>query len=294
MRTRFRYSPPRISDNLTYAVVLPCVLAAVHSFGAPLYLGAVELFGTAGLFIGLGFAFYMAWFWLLGGITIAMDRRLDAPDPPDWLRRRRIQERPIGTQRGGPALSKAVRVVLKNQLFGSLPALALVYALLQLRGVDLGAPPPAWWRIALDLVGLVVIEEIGFYAAHRTMHRKSLFRRFHRIHHEFRESIGIATHYVHFVDHLLANLLPAMAGVVILGSHPVTFAIWTSLAVCNAIITHSGYRLPGLPWSVEHDFHHWNVTGSYGTVGVLDRLLGTHTELAELAQKASATESRST
>lgn len=259
------------------------LLGLVHLFGAPGYAATVGAIGPAGVFIGLGFGSYMAWFWLLGGVTILLDRRLDAPDPPDWLMRYRVQERQGDDGRRGPALSKAVGVVLRNQLLGTLPVVVLGFFLLQARGVDLTAAPPPVWRIGLELVGLVLIEEALFYAVHRTMHRPALFRRFHRIHHEFRESIGIATHYVHFVEHLLGNLLPIFAGILLIGTHPVTAGLWVMLAVANAIHTHSGYRWPFLPWSVEHDFHHWNVTGSYGAIGLLDRLLGTHDELAAQA-----------
>jgi len=284
MRNLFRYSPPALSDNAVYAAVMGLLLWGIHARGAAVYQILLDALGPAGVFIGLGFGFYLGWFWLLGGITIALDRRLDAPDPPAWLLRHRIQERQAGAGRRGPPLGKAAAVVLRNQLLGTLPAVVAVYALLQLRGVDLTAPPPVWWRVLLELAVMVLVEEVLFYSVHRLMHRKSLFRRFHRIHHEFRESIGIATHYVHFVEHLLGNLLPIFAGVLLVGAHPVSAFLWIGLAVSNAIHTHSGYRWPGLPWSVEHDFHHWNITGSYGAIGLLDRLLGTHAPLAARAK----------
>lgn len=284
MRNRFRYSPPRVTDNAVYGAVMAALLWGVHARGAQVYGGLIDTLGPAGVFIGLGFGFYMGWFWLLGGVTILLDRRLDAPDPPAWLQRFRIQERAPGQPRRGPPLGKAVRVVLRNQILGTLPAVVAVYLLLQVRGVDLAAAPPSVTRILLELAVMVLVEELLFYAVHRTMHRKALFRRFHRIHHEFRESIGIATHYVHFVEHLLGNLLPIFAGVLLIGAHPVSAFLWIGLAVSNAIYTHSGYRWPGLPWSVEHDFHHWNITGSYGAIGLLDRLLGTHGPLAARAK----------
>ena len=285
MRPHFRYSPPRVSDNLVYGLVLAGVFGLVHWRGAELYAALLKALGPAGVFIGVGFGFYMLWFWLLGGLTILLDRRLDAPDPPGWLLRHRIQERAPGVARKGPSLGRAVGVVLFNQVLGTLPALVAVYFLIQWRGVDLSAAPPPIWRMGLGLVGLVLVEELLFYGVHRAMHQKALFRRFHRIHHEFKESIGIATHYVHFLEHLLGNLLPIFAGVLIFGTHPLTTFIWVGLAVTNAIHTHSGYRWPGLPWSVEHDFHHWNITGSYGAIGLLDRLLGTHDELAAKARE---------
>ena len=278
MRNRFRYTPPRPLNLVTYAVALAMVLPAIHHWGGPAWAQVVDTFGVYGALIGGGFAFYMVWFWAIGGLYLVADAR-------GWWAKYRIQLRKPGVARRGPTLARAVTVVLGNQLLGTLPALVLLTLALEARGVDLAAPPPGVGTIALHLVIFVMVEELLFYTVHRTLHAPRLFRRFHRIHHEFRESIGIATHYVHPVEHWVGNLMPVFAGVLLVGAHPVTILLWVTLAVANAIHTHAGYALPTMTWAIDHDFHHHNIKGSYGVLGLLDRITGTDAELRRVAKR---------
>ena len=281
MRNRFRYFAPTARNGVTYAVALTVLLGAIEGWGADLWRWLVEVVGLPLLFVGGGFVFYMAWFWGVATVYRQADLR-------GWWRAYKIQERPEAVSaRRGPAWSDVVRVVLRNQVFGTLPALVVLYGLLVLRGVDLTAAPPAWTTTLWHLAVFVLVEEVVFYAVHRTLHRPTLFRRFHRVHHEFRESVGITTHYVHPVEHWLGNLFPALAGIVLVGAHPVTMLVWVCLAITNAIHTHAGYALPWMSWGVDHDFHHYNVRECYGAIGLLDRLLGTDAKLRERARAAS-------
>lgn len=278
MRNRFRYHAPSPFNLVTYGLALAVALPAIEQWGAPAWAAVIAAVGPEAAFIGGGFAWYFLWFWAVSGVYLAADRF-------GWWRRWRIQERAPGQPRRGPPLGKAVRVVLRNQLLGTLPALVVLYGALVLRGAPLAGPPDGWTTILWQLAVIVLVEEVGFYAVHRTLHRKALFRRFHRIHHEFRESIGIATHYVHYAEHLVGNLLPVFAGVLLVGAHPVTTLIWVTLAVTNAIHTHAGYALPWMSWGVDHDFHHYNVNGCYGAMGLVDRALGTDAELRAVARE---------
>ncbi len=289
-RTHFAYTPPGVTNVALYAVALTGAIWFLAARGDAAWAWLVATLGLTGAVVGFGFAVYMTWFWLLGGGYLALDRF----EAPRWLYRYKIQTREAGARRHAPALSKAVRVVLTNQVLGTLPFLVLVYVVMRdVRGVDLAGPLPAFWVMALQLAGCVLVEEVLFYAAHRALHTPTLFRRFHRVHHEYHESVGIATHYVHFVEHVVGNLLPVFAGPILLGVHPLVMLLWVVFAVTNAIVTHSGYAIPWLAWSVEHDFHHWNVRGSYGAVGILDNALGTGEALKEMARRhANAGSSR--
>lgn len=279
-RNRFRYVAPSPLNALVYGILGAVALAFVHTSGAATWAAITHHLGGRGAVIGGGFAFYMTWFWAVAGLYHLADMH-------GWWEAYRIQQRPDTVpQRRGPALGKAVRVVLRNQLLGTLPVLVAFCFLLELRGVDLTAPPDTWTTILWHLGVAVLAEEVLFYAVHRTMHRPALFRRYHRIHHEFRETIGIATHYVHYVEHLLGNLLPVFAGVLLVGAHPVTVLLWVALAVTNAIHTHAGFALPWMSWGVDHDWHHHNIRDCYGAIGLLDRVLGTDTSLRKVAEEA--------
>jgi fatty acid hydroxylase domain-containing protein 2 len=283
-RTTFTYVAPSWTNVITYVVALGALILAASHWGTAVWSALVDFAGPRGAFIGGGFLLYMGWFWLVGGLYIALDHF----KRPDLLYRHKIQQRALNARRKGPPLFKAVALVLFNQFLGTLPGLFIVYAVLQWRGVDLSGPAPGALTMAGDLVGFVLVEELLFYTFHRALHWQPLFRRFHRVHHEFHESIGIATHYVHPVEHWVGNLTPIFAGPILLGSHPVTMMLWVLLAVTNAIVTHSGYSLPWLAWSIEHDFHHWNIRGSYGAVGLLDNVLGTGKALNGLAKPPSS------
>ena len=278
MRNRFRYTPPRPQNLVTYAVALAIALPLIHRWGAAAWAAVIDSLGLYGAIIGGGFAFYMAWFWAIGGLYLTADAR-------GWWAKHRIQQRKPGVPRRGPSVGTAVTLVLANQLLGTLPALVLLTLALEARGVDLAGPPPGVGTMLLHLGIFVLVEELLFYTVHRTLHAPRLFRRFHRIHHQFRESIGIATHYVHPVEHWVGNLMPIFAGVLLVGAHPITILLWVAIAVANAIHTHAGYALPFMTWAVDHDFHHHNIRGSYGVLGLLDRITGTDAELRRVAKR---------
>lgn len=112
----------------------------------------------------------------------------------------------------------------------------------------------------------------------------------------------------------LSNMMPAVAGPMILGSHVTTTSLWYSLALISTTISHCGYHLPFLPSPEFHDFHHlksavlqmrfshfcfkWSVldccpyrpppwsrfNNCFGVMGVLDRLHGTDSKFRETKQ----------
>jgi len=278
MRNRFRYTPQRLSNTLTYAVVVSVSLVAIALWGHAFWTTLVDRFGGAGTFVGLGFLFYFGWFWLLGGFYMLLDRY----EAPRFLYRYKIQERDAGKRRPAPSLRHAVKLVLFNQILGTLPVLLFAYWLLLLRGMDHAAPPPPWWMNLAHLVGIVLCAEVVFYTVHRALHRKFLFKHVHRVHHECRETFGIATHYVHYVEHLIGNLPTIFVGLVLINPHPLVALLWIWISVTNAIHTHSGYNFPFMTWAVDHDFHHYNTHGNYGSLGLLDRLFGTDAQMRRL------------
>ncbi|MCB9788554.1 MAG: sterol desaturase family protein [Deltaproteobacteria bacterium] len=270
MRNEFRYTSKTPLNELSYALLIAAAVALIQAFGEPLRHALAVRFTLAEVFVGLGFALYMTVFWLAGGFYLLCDRF-------GWLQRYRVQRRPDGTvrDRSPGRLRHTVRVVLQNQLLGTLPVLGGVYFLMRWRGMSLDAPTPGALEMLLHLALIVLVEEVLFYAVHVAMHTKPLMKRFHRIHHEYKEPIGITTHYVHPVEHLFGNLMPIFAGPLLVGAHLYTTLIWVVVAVINAIHTHSNYDFPWMSWSVDHDFHHYNVRGNYGALGLMDRVFGT-------------------
>lgn len=273
MRNQFKYGPPALFNNITYAAAMVCVLFLLEIYGAMWWESLSQSVPLDILFVGGGFTFYFLWFWAVAIPYLLLDHK----KAPKFLYRYKIQSNQDGSTSTLPPgrLRHTVLVVLRNQFLGTLPVLVGVYHLFVWRGMSYEQSAPGWVTVAWQLALILAVEEILFYAVHRTLHRKRLYGKIHRIHHEYKESICISTHYVHFLEHLLGNLLPIFAGALILGSHPFTLIIWIALAVTNALHSHSGYHFPWMAYSLHHDYHHFRIRGNYGLLGVLDWMFGT-------------------
>lgn len=294
MANRFVYARPRPRDLAVYLLALGLILVALARWGEAWWAEVAASTSMVEAIVGWGFAFYMAWFWLLGLSYFALDdARARAAALSEQQRsslgrallRWEIQ-RPLGDAPRTVDVPRvrAVKVALRNQLLGTLPVLVLVQALLGWRGVTMHDPIPPTATIVAQLAAIALILEVAFYSVHRALHQKPLFRRIHRVHHEYRKPTGIATHYVHYVEHLCGNLLPVFLGPIVIGVHPVVLGLWAWIAVFNAIHTHGGHAIPGMVYAHDHDFHHYRLRGNYGSLGLLDALLGTNREFLALAR----------
>jgi len=107
--------------------------------------------------------------------------------------------------------------------------------------------------------------DVFFYATHRMLHSKLLYKRFHKQHHTFRGSVGAAAEYAHPVEVLVSNQLPTMGLVLALGLHPLVQAAWLTLRLLQTYEVHSGYAF-NEAWAGKvgiaacgaafHDHHH--------------------------------------
>ena len=107
-----------------------------------------------------------------------------------------------------------------------------------------------------ELAVFVLVEEVGFFYTHLALHNPTLYRRVHKIHHEWSAPLGLTSLYAHPLEHALSNLLPVALGPLLLGSHLVTAWAWYALSLTSTVNAHSGYHLPLLPSPEFHDYHH--------------------------------------
>jgi len=111
---------------------------------------------------------------------------------------------------------QCIRTVLFNQYLISTP-LDISLALLALK---LGHPPaltvspllPSIREIARDFTISIIVREILFYYSHRLGHIPALYKRIHKMHHTFTAPIAPSAEYAHPVEHLVANVIPVIAG----------------------------------------------------------------------------------
>jgi sterol desaturase/sphingolipid hydroxylase (fatty acid hydroxylase superfamily) len=133
-----------------------------------------------------------------------------------------------------------------------------------------------------DLVVLTLWNEAHFYACHRLLHTRWLFRHVHSVHHRSRVPTPFSTYSFHPVE---ATLL---GSVMVLLQLFYDVSIWAAVLYPLVSLTmnclgHLNYSvLPGRWWaaplraSEHHGLHHRKVNGNYGfQLPVLDRVLGT-------------------
>ncbi|XP_004076095.1 fatty acid hydroxylase domain-containing protein 2 [Oryzias latipes] len=242
-----------------------------------LYL-AFEGHEAALFFMGTMFAPTVA-FWVSNGLLLLVD----TTGKLSFITRYRIQmnkNEPVDPVK----LRQALKTVIFNHVFISGPMAVGVYYLMTWRGNPCGPELPTFHWGLMELGVFSIIEEILFYYSHRLFHHPSLYKHFHKQHHEWTAPIGVISIYAHPLEHVISNTLPVMIGPVLLGSHLSTTCMWYCVALISTTISHCGYHLPFLPSPEFHDFHHLKFNQCYGVFGVLDRLHGTDAKFKQTKQ----------
>ncbi len=149
---------------------------------------------------------------------------------------------------------------------------------------DLSAPLPSPMLLLKGLVLSHMFNEYGFYFTHRLLHHPAFYARFHKQHHEYKGTVGIAAEYANPVEVLLSNIIPSIGGAILFGGHPLVVIVWLGLRLQQTYETHSGYYfrytlldylgLSHAVGSAHHDWHHADNRGCYGSE-LLDWVFGT-------------------
>lgn len=160
----------------------------------------------------------------------------------------------------------------------------------------------AAWPSALELGASLavsaVVEDAMFYWTHRALHTRMLYAAVHKWHHNYETVVGLSSEHAHPLEFVAGNLIPVIAGPLLLRAHAFTLFIWVGLRVLISIDEHCGFTFPFspvrlLPWGASaegHDYHHSANTGMYASQFVFwDRLCGTDkTHIEHLERKAAA------
>jgi len=222
---------------------------------------------TVGYFAITSLAFLLVWKW--GAKRFA---------------HRRVQKQRLFT-RG--QLRHEVKHSLVTLLLGTGNGIAVL--LLQQAGYTKLSMNMQGWTgapLVMAVVGLIAFNDLWFYAVHRLLHHKRLFRYVHAVHHRSVDTNPFTSYSFHAIEALLLGgwIFP----LVILVPMPVA-ALGVAMVIgsANNLMAHLGYeflppwilRVPGLRWmnsATFHGMHHARSHGNYGLfTRVWDRLFGT-------------------
>lgn len=140
--------------------------------------------------------------------------------------------------------------------------------------------------IAASFVGLLLFNDLWFYAWHRLLHTPWWFKHVHSVHHKSVDVNPFSSYSFHPVEAFLFGAWFVPAAMIVPLYLPVLGALQV-VGLVNNVMSHLGYellprwwlRLPLLRWmntSTFHNLHHSQLRGNYGlTSRVWDRLWGT-------------------
>lgn len=140
---------------------------------------------------------------------------------------------------------------------------------------------PLW----LQLIGAIVVADIGYYTAHRISHAVPFLWKFHSVHHSIEEMDWLATHRVHPLDQVFTNTLSSLP-LFFCGFSLEAILLHGVLYQAQALLIHSNTRLKFGPlrWILAspeyHHWHHANEPAAYdknfaAQLALIDRIAGT-------------------
>ena len=87
---------------------------------------------------------------------------------------------------------------------------------------------PSLFEILGQLIYFMLLEDFFFYWSHRFLHTPYIYKKIHKKHHEYHQTISIAAVYTHPLEYLFGNILPLAVGYISLKDkcHFATIVIW--------------------------------------------------------------------
>jgi 4-alpha-methyl-delta7-sterol-4alpha-methyl oxidase len=120
-----------------------------------------------------------------------------------------------------------------------------------------------------------LLEDFIFYFMHRLLHHPKLYSKVHKKHHSFYNVFHMSAVYAHWLEFIIANLMPLFAGAILLGPkmHMVSLVTFIMFRMIETHETHSGYEFPWSPFkilpfstdSAYHNYHHLKNIGNYSS-----------------------------
>jgi len=170
-------------------------------------------------------------------------------------------------------INECLKSMFINHFLLQWPLVIIIWNVFRISGIHFAPTLPPLSTILFHMLLFILIEDFLFYWSHRLLHHPSIYKHIHKQHHEFKSTIGIASEYAHPVEAIVSNLVPFLAGPLLVKSHVFTFWVWTLIRMTETVDAHSGYKFPFSPFSLlpfqggseRHEYHHFYNIGSYGS-----------------------------
>jgi len=130
-------------------------------------------------------------------------------------------------------------------------------------GLGFVAGLPLW----LQVIGAIIVADIGFYAHHRLFHAVPFLWRFHAVHHSIEELDWLAAHRVHPFDQIISSTFSFLP-VYLLGFSGEAMVISGLIYLFQSHLVHANSAIGFGPLNriiASPHFHHWHHSNMPGT-----------------------------
>ena len=172
---------------------------------------------------------------------------------------------------------QCAKLVLLSHFTVELPQIWLFHPLAHYFGTSTSVPFPSWQTMAYQIAIFFVLEDAWHYWLHRALHTKMLYKKIHKLHHQYSAPFGLAAEYASPIEVMILAFgsvgIPLIWAATTNNLHMITMYAFIFLRLFQAIDAHSGYEFP---WSLHHilpfwagadhhDVHHEKFLGNYSS-----------------------------
>jgi len=159
-------------------------------------------------------------------------------------------------------------------VFVELPMMSFFHLGVEWLGLKLFSPFPPMWKMLVQAIIFLIIEDFYEYWGHRLLHFGWFYKYIHKQHHEHTAPFGLVAEYAHPAEVVILGIGSALGPILFAYDlHISTLWFYLVLRLFQVIDAHSGYDFPFslhhfLPfWAGAdfHDHHHRNFIGNYAT-----------------------------
>jgi sterol desaturase/sphingolipid hydroxylase (fatty acid hydroxylase superfamily) len=207
--------------------------------------GSLSWVQPVDVFFGLALSFAISVVYVaVHGIYLHLDRMQDPPSSFKLHRARWMEP--------GESL---IKVTLVQQAVAHVISAPLVMVLVagpglraMNRGSDISSPGtlPAAPVLFCHLVVCFLLNECMFFWGHRALHSPLLYRRVHKVHHQYVGTRSFAAEHSHPLEQVLTGHVPFLVGLFACRAHFHTTCVWFFCRLIQTYEGHSGYFLRGV------------------------------------------------